>query len=160
MRRAVASAGGAKNKEAAAFWSAEASLWEALFGNYGAARDLAGSALTLAPGSRDAESEAALALALAGDATRAQSLTDELNKRFPLNTMTQSLWLPAIRAQFALGRKTPSLCNRTASDCGPLRVRPVGQLNYSCIHPAYIRGAGLPRQWPGRSRRRGVSENC
>jgi hypothetical protein len=64
----------AQNKESAAMWSADAALREALFGNYAAAREQAAAALSLAPGSRDAESEAALALALAGDTARAQAL--------------------------------------------------------------------------------------
>ena len=40
-----------------------------------------------------------------GDIQRAQVLADELNKRYPLDTQMQSLWLPAINAQLALNRK-------------------------------------------------------
>ena len=46
--------------------------------------------------------EAALALAMASDATQARSLAQEINRRFPLDTQAQSLWLPAVRAQLAL----------------------------------------------------------
>ena len=46
--------------------------------------------------------EAALAYAMIGDIQRAQVLADELNKRYPLDTQMQSLWLPAIKAQRAL----------------------------------------------------------
>ncbi len=45
---------------------------------------------------------------MAGDAARAESLAQDLNKRFPLHTQMQSLWLPAIRAQLALDRKNSS----------------------------------------------------
>ena len=93
-RRAVASAESAQNKESAALWSAEAAVREGLFGNYAAARERANEALSLAPGSRDAESQAALALALAGDAARAKALAEELNKSFLLDTVIQSYWLP------------------------------------------------------------------
>src|ERR1700677_1315504 len=47
-------------------------------------------------------------LAMAGETARAESSAQDLNKRFPLDTQVQSLWLPAIRAQLALDRKKPS----------------------------------------------------
>ena len=61
-RRAVASAESAQNKESAASWSADAAIREALFGNYGAAREWAAKAL-----SGSTKGGAVLALALAGD---------------------------------------------------------------------------------------------
>ena len=64
--------------------------------------------LKLAPASQGVEVEAALALAMAGDSARAESLAQDLNKRFPLDTQMQSLWLPAIQAQLALNRKNPA----------------------------------------------------
>ena len=138
-RRAVASAEHAQNKESAAFWSADAALREALFGNSGSAREQASAALKLAPGSRDAETTAALALALADDVARAQTLVDDLSKRFPVNTVTQSNWLPAIRAQVAINRRTPSAAVELLQTATPYEL---GQatLSYSCIYPAYIRG--------------------
>jgi tetratricopeptide (TPR) repeat protein/class 3 adenylate cyclase len=139
-RRGVASAANAKNKEAAALWSADGAVREALFGNYAAARQQAGAALDLAPGSRDVESEAALGLAIAGDATRAQALADELNKRFPLNTVTQSVWLTAIRGQLDVNRKTASAAVEQLQASAPYELGLSTQMNYSCIHPAYIRG--------------------
>jgi hypothetical protein len=42
------------------------------------------------------EVEAALAFAMLGDTARADSLAQDLGKRFPGNTQMQSLWLPAI----------------------------------------------------------------
>ena len=60
-RPTIVSAESAQNKEAAAWWSAEAAIREALFGNVAAARERANAALSLAPGSRGAEIEAALA---------------------------------------------------------------------------------------------------
>jgi hypothetical protein len=44
-----------------------------------------------------AESEAALAFAMAGDTKRAKFLAQDLAQRFPLDDRMQSLWLPAIR---------------------------------------------------------------
>jgi eukaryotic-like serine/threonine-protein kinase len=90
-RQAVESARRSDEKEPAALWQANAAIREALFGNAEAARQNAATAVALAPGSHDAEAQAALAYALAGDAAHAQSLADDLAKRFPLDTVVQSV---------------------------------------------------------------------
>jgi hypothetical protein len=59
----------------------------------------AAEALKLAPTSQSVESEAALAFAIAGDTARAESLAQDLGKRFPLDTQMQSLSLSTIQAQ-------------------------------------------------------------
>src|SRR5262249_20670720 len=43
-------------------------------------------------------------LALCGEATRAQSLSDDLARKLPLDTMNNSVWLPLIRATLELKR--------------------------------------------------------
>ena len=43
-------------------------------------------------------------LALSGDAKRAQSLTDDFTRSFPLDTIHNSVWLPIIRATIELKR--------------------------------------------------------
>ncbi len=140
-QKTVVSAISAHNKEAAAFWTADGALREALFGNFSAAREQAKAALKLGAGSRDTVSVAGLAMALAGDAERAQELIDELNRNFPLNTVTQSIWLPAIRGQLAIDRKTPQATIELLQPAVPIELSTgVEQPNYSCIYPAYIRG--------------------
>jgi tetratricopeptide (TPR) repeat protein/tRNA A-37 threonylcarbamoyl transferase component Bud32 len=140
-RRAVVSAESAQNREAAAFWTADQALREALFGNLGPAREQVDAALKLAPGSRDVEIHAAVALAMAGDTARAQALADELNKRFPLNTTTQSVWLPVIHGEAAIHRNTPSSTVELLQAAVPYELGiSIGRLGYSCIYPAYVRG--------------------
>ncbi len=125
----------------AAFWTADGALREALLGNFGAAREKVDEALKLAPGSRDAASEAGLALALTGDVSRAQATADELNKKFPLNTIMQSIWLPTIRGQVAVNRNTPPAAVKLLQPAIPFELSTgVEPLGYSCIYPAYIRG--------------------
>jgi serine/threonine protein kinase/tetratricopeptide (TPR) repeat protein len=139
--RAVVSAESAQNKESAAFWTADQALREALFGNLAVVRQHVDAALKLAPENRDAEIEAALALAIAGDTARAQALADELNKRFPINTTTQSVWLPVIRGQIALQRRNPSSTVELLQSAIPYELGvSIGRLGYSCIYPAYVRG--------------------
>ena len=73
-RQAIETARRSEEKEPAALWQANAAIREALFGNSDVARQDAAASAALAPGSHDAETQAALAYALAGDAARAQSL--------------------------------------------------------------------------------------
>ena len=79
---------------------------------------------------------------MAGDAARAESLAQDLNETFPLDTQMQSLWLPAIHAQLALNRKNPSRAITILQSALP----PIeyGQIlfvtNLSCLYPTYIRG--------------------
>jgi serine/threonine protein kinase/tetratricopeptide (TPR) repeat protein len=168
--RAIAVAENAQNKDSAALWSADAALREALFGNYEPARDMAGAALNLAPGSSDAVSEAALALAFSGDVARTPALTEDISKHFPLNTVTQSVWLPTIRAQLAVNRKAfPSAVGHLqAAVSYELGLIP-GPLNYSCMYPAYVRGTAYLAAGKGASAagefqkildHRGLYQNC
>ena len=81
-----------------------------------------------------------MALALADDAARAQVLTNELNKRFPLNTLTQSVWLPTTRGRLAINRKSYSSALEHLQAAAQYELGLNTQLDYSCIYPAYIRG--------------------
>jgi serine/threonine protein kinase/tetratricopeptide (TPR) repeat protein len=143
--RAVESALKMDNKEGGAIWRALAAQREAAFGNSAEARRQAAEGLKLAPTSEGAASEAALAFAVAGDAARAESLAQDLEKRSPLNTQMQTLWLPAIRGQVALARKLPAKALQvlgSGSDAKASEAE-LGQiqfvLNLSCLYPVYTR---------------------
>ncbi|MGA2258227.1 MAG: hypothetical protein ABSG53_26475, partial [Thermoguttaceae bacterium] len=140
-KRAVDSAIRADSKENGALWQANAALQQAAYGNAAGARQSAAQALKLAPASRGIESEAALAFAMAGDMTRAESLAQDLGKRYPLDTQMQSLWLPAIQAQLALDKKNPALALNTLQTASPIELGWVPfVLNISCLYPVYVRG--------------------
>jgi eukaryotic-like serine/threonine-protein kinase len=139
-RQAVESARRSDEKEPAALWQATAAIREALFGNADAARKNAAAAIALAPGSRDAEAQAALACALAGDAAHAQSLADDLGKRFPLDTVVQTVWLPTIRAQIETGRKNPARSIELLQAAAPYELGMLsGSAINSCMYPVYVR---------------------
>jgi len=140
-KRAVDSAIPADSKESGAIWRAIAAQREATYGNAAEARRTAAEALKLASASQGVESEAALAFALAGDTARAESLAQDLGKRFPLDTQMQSLWLPAIQAQLALHRKNPTLALTALQAATPIELGDSGfVLNSSCLYPVYVRG--------------------
>jgi hypothetical protein len=141
-KRSVDSAIRADSKESGAIWQENVALREAALGNAAEAKQAAAEGLKLAPNSQGVGVEAALALAMAGDAARAESMAQDLNKRFPLDTQMQSLWLPAIRAQLALDRKNPTdALNGLQAAAPPMEL---GQIqfvsNLSCLYPTYIRG--------------------
>jgi serine/threonine protein kinase/tetratricopeptide (TPR) repeat protein len=140
-KRAVDSAIRADSKENGAIWQANAALEHAGYGNATEARQLAAEALKLAPASEGVESEAALAFAMAGDTARAESLAQDLGKRFPLDTQMQSLWLPAIQAQLALDRKDPASALNAPQAASPIELGSVQFVNnISCLYLVYVRG--------------------
>jgi serine/threonine protein kinase/tetratricopeptide (TPR) repeat protein len=132
----------ADSKETGAISQAIAAQREAAFGNAAAANQMAAEALKLAPASQGVEDEATIAFAMAGDTSRAESLAQHLNKRFPLDTQMQSLWLPAIRGQLALDRKNSAEALNDLQAAAP--PNELGQIsfgtNLSCLYPTYIRG--------------------
>ena len=140
-RRSVDSAIHADDKEGGAITEAVAALREAAAGNAGLAKQEAEDALKLAPDGLGVQIQAALAFATAGESLRADSLAQDLNKRYPLHTQIQSLWLPAIRAQLSLNRKNPTLALSTLQ---PAMGSELGQVqfftNISCLSPTYVRG--------------------
>jgi len=139
-RQAVEGARRSDEKEPAALWQANAAIREALFGNAEVARQNAAAAVALAPGSRDAEAQAALAYALAGDAAHSQSLADDLGKRFPQDTVVQSVWLPTIRAQIETGRKSTSRSIELLQTAAPYELGMLsGSATNSCLYPVYVR---------------------
>ena len=140
-KRAVDSAIRADSKENGAIFQAIAAQREAVYGNPAEARQSAAEALKLAPASQGAESESALAFAMAGENTRAESLARDLNKRFPLDTQMQSLWLPPIRAQLALNKQNPANALNDLQAASSIELGQIAfVMNISCLYPAYVRG--------------------
>jgi len=131
----------ADNLESAALWLENFAISEAASGSTANAKQYTAQALTIAPTSPAIESEGAIALAMAGDTGRAESLAQDLNKRYPVDTQMQSLWLPAIRAQLALDRRNPA---EAIHELQPALSIELGSIrfvnNNSCLYHTYIRG--------------------
>jgi DNA-binding winged helix-turn-helix (wHTH) protein/tetratricopeptide (TPR) repeat protein len=140
-RRAVESATRNDLNEVAAIWRMNAALREVEFGNLSKAREAVDEGLRLAD-TRDSEVIAALVLARAGDAARAQTLADSLEKRFPQNIELEGYWLPSIRAAIQLDRGKPAGALDDLEATLPYeRAYPRPQLEGgSLIYPAYLRG--------------------
>ncbi len=141
-KRAVDSAVRADSKENGAIWQAIAAQREA--GLRQCRRSPADSGRGFEARSDESgcrESKPALAFAMAGDMTRAESLAQDLGKRFPLDTQMQSLWLPAIQAQLALDRKNPALALNALQAASPIELGAIPfVMNVSCLYHVYVRG--------------------
>jgi serine/threonine protein kinase/tetratricopeptide (TPR) repeat protein len=136
-RRAVDAAVRAGNKDSAGLWEAAAAIREGYFGNFSEAKQHAAAALTLSPGTRDVTAEAALVYAESGDSARADSVAQDLAKRFPLDTQAQSYWLPVIQAQVAYSKKNPTRALELLQTVSPLDLSSVSTV---CAPPIYLRG--------------------
>jgi hypothetical protein len=78
---------------------------------------------------------------MAGDTARAESLAQDLGKRFPLDTQMQSLWLPAIQAQLALDRKNPASALTAIQAASSIELGGIPfVVNISCLYHVYVRG--------------------
>jgi tetratricopeptide (TPR) repeat protein/predicted Ser/Thr protein kinase len=132
--------------ETAASYQAARAVWEAFCGNAATARSDAMAALRASNG-RDVEYAAGLALAIAGESSRAQALADDLARRFPDDTFARFTYVPVLGAVLAL--------RRGRSDDSVERLRPAlpyeraaNGLNFNHgylggLHSAYIRGESL-----------------
>jgi tetratricopeptide (TPR) repeat protein len=138
-RRAVASAERAEETEEAATYEADAALREGLFGNNDEARQLAAAALGLSTG-RNVQFQAALALALAQDATRAQPLGDDLGRRFPEDTIVQFNFLPTTRAQIDFIHNDFARAIEALQPAAPYELGSPNSAISLALYPVYVRG--------------------
>ena len=130
----------AGEKEAAASCEAAAASNEAFFGNAAQAKLRASASLALSNG-RDAEYRAALALAKAGDTTRATSLADDLASRFPEDTTVQFVYLPTLRAQLSLNRGAAAKALELSQAASPYELGVPSTSNFANgLYAIYVRG--------------------
>ncbi len=93
--------------EAAAIYESAAATWEAFVGSESAARQRAERALRMS-NERDVTYASGFALGLAGDLDRAASLANDLERRFPLDTLVRFHYAPTLRALVAIGQQQPA----------------------------------------------------
>ncbi len=94
---------------------------EAAFGNFPEAKERATAALALE--GVTITDEAALILARIGDLPRAETLADELVRRFPLDTLINEFSVPAIRAEVEMGRGQPLRAIELLRAAAPFELR-------------------------------------
>jgi tetratricopeptide (TPR) repeat protein len=138
-RRAADAAERTNEKETAAEYLGHSAVREALVGNMDAAKQDAKDAM-LRSDSRQGNAFSAIALALAGDSAQATRLADDLRKKFPVDTIVQSDYLPMVRAAAALHSGDAPRAIEALAAAEPYEL---GQTNTSftfALYPVYLRG--------------------
>jgi predicted Zn-dependent protease len=130
----------ADNKAGASIWELEGAFRENIFGEPDA-REQATAAMNISPKSPEAQEFGALVLAGSGDTKRAESLMQDLQKRFPFHTMVQSYWLPTIRARIALVNQQPQQAIDMLQAALQVEVgESLSTQGPPCLYPVYVRG--------------------
>jgi eukaryotic-like serine/threonine-protein kinase len=109
-------------------------LRQAEVGNAAKAKELAASSSALANGRRNMES-VAVALAMTGDISRAQSIADDLGRRFPDDTLLHQVSIPIVQALIEMNRKAPEKATAALQATTPYELGGNQEL-----YPMYIRG--------------------
>jgi eukaryotic-like serine/threonine-protein kinase len=141
-RRAFESALRNDERETAAQWQMDGAIREVEFGNRNLARreTAAASALTT---SHDTQILAALALARSGDTAEAERLANDLEKRYPLDTLLTNYWIPVIFASIEINRNNPARAIEVLQPAAPYEL--ASPVTWSALggpmYPAYLRGA-------------------
>jgi eukaryotic-like serine/threonine-protein kinase len=140
-RKAVESALRNDEKETAAQWQMDAAIREAEFGNSQVARQETAAARALTT-SHDTQILAALTMARTGDTPEAEKLANDLEKRYPLDTLVINYWLPVIRASVEIDRNDPDRAIQILRPSAPYEL--TSPVTWSGLggplYPAYLRG--------------------
>jgi tetratricopeptide (TPR) repeat protein len=141
-RRAVESALRNDEKETAAQWQMDGAIREAEFGNGEFARRETKAARALTT-SHDTQILAALTLARAGESREAERLANDLEKRYPMDTLIVSYWIPVIRASIELNRRNPEKAIQILQAAAPYELASPEAWSAlgGPLYPAYLRGA-------------------
>ena len=138
-RKALAASGGTPTKEQLANANAAASQTEFIIGETDRAKKDAETAL---PSIKNnfAQSIAAMTLGAVGESTRAQTVHDDLARRFPEDTLMQRIALPGLQAMIEYGR------GNFAKVIDELQqVTPYELGGFASLDPAFLRGMAYLR---------------
>jgi eukaryotic-like serine/threonine-protein kinase len=141
-QRAADSAQKSDRKETAAAYMAEAALREAIVGNTAIARQQAHRALEITD-AREVAAMAAMALAASGEPALAGRLADELQQRFPQDTIVNFNYLPTIRAIIALSSANAGAAIDALAIAKRYETGQTTQLVTFAMYPVYFRGQAM-----------------
>jgi len=145
-RHAIELASAAGRRERAAEYEAALAVCNAWYGNASAAKRSALPILDAEKG-RHVTYAAALALAIAGDSARAQTIADDLDRRFPEDTSVRFNYLPTLRALAAINANDPSRAIELLRPASTyefaepgISFHGAGGVSFGAMYPTYLRG--------------------
>jgi len=128
-----------QDRESAAACLADVAVREAEAGAFAFARQYLARAQKLAP-STDVRTLAALVMARTGNLNQARTLSAQLDREFPSDTMMQKYWLPVIRAAIEVQQGQGLRASAALIPAAPLEMASPGRWAVAAIYPAYVRG--------------------
>ena len=145
-RHAIELASAAGYPERASAYEAAMAVWEAWYGNAVAATRSAMHVLDVKRG-RHVMYAGALALAIAGDTARAQTIADDLGSRFAEDTSVRFSYLPTLRALASLRSNDPSRAIELLRPAATyefaqpgITFHGAGGVGFGAMYPTYVRG--------------------
>jgi serine/threonine protein kinase/tetratricopeptide (TPR) repeat protein len=126
-------------KETTADTQANFAVTQAEVGSALRAKELAASSSALAHG-RSNMVPVAVALAMTGDVSRAQTFTDELGRRFPDDTILHQVSIPCVRALIEVNHKSPDAAIESLQAARPYELGAAQGL-----FPIYVRALAYLR---------------
>jgi serine/threonine protein kinase/tetratricopeptide (TPR) repeat protein len=148
---AAAIAKQSRKLERAALFEAATAVWEALYENPTAARQKVTAALALGRG-HEVDYAAAFALAVSGDVSRSRELADGLARDYPEDTSVQFMYLPTLRALYALDARDAAAAIQSLQTASRVDLAQGGigfNGYFGKLYPIYVRGlAYLAAQQP------------
>ncbi len=128
-------------KDPPVMYSAISGLREAWLGNTDEAKRLAALAFRHS-NSRDLQYFAALAFVYSNEDARAKAIADDLERRFPEDTLVRFNYLPTLRAKLALNRGNASEAIEGLRAAAPyeLGVSTSCPVNWTAMYPVFVRG--------------------
>jgi serine/threonine protein kinase/tetratricopeptide (TPR) repeat protein len=142
LRQASDLAQQAGHREKAASCETRVAMWEAFYGSAATAKSAAIAALALVK-NREVQYGTALALALAGESSQAQILTNDLDSSFPEDTSVKFNYLPTVRAFLALNHGDPAKAIELLQAAVPYELgqpRSAQTGFFGALYPIYARG--------------------
>jgi eukaryotic-like serine/threonine-protein kinase len=121
-------------KETTADTQAAFAVAQAEVGNAAKAKELAASSSALSRGRLNLVA-VATALAMTGDLSRAQAMTDDLARRFPDDTLLHQVGIPSVQAFIEMNRKNPNAAIQSLQTATPYELGTAQGL-----FPIYVRG--------------------
>jgi eukaryotic-like serine/threonine-protein kinase len=140
-REAIDAAEGLGQRETAAIYESAIAVWEALWGNPSTSTRHATIALEMSS-QRDVTYASGFALALAGETARSESLADDLERRFPRDTLVRFTYSPTLRALAAIARNEPvRAIELLQANVAYERAVPWTAFNFffGSLYPVYVR---------------------
>jgi tetratricopeptide (TPR) repeat protein len=145
-RHAIELSSAAGNLERAGAYETAIAVWEAWYGNSAAAKRSAMHVLDGKTG-RHVTYAGAVALAIAGDVARAETIANDLARRFPEDTSVRYSYLPTLRALAALRSNDPSRAIEVLRPAATYEfAQPgisfygAGGVAFGAMYPTYFRG--------------------